>query len=1348
MSFSSLSVENGLSQNSALAIAQDKQGFIWIGTRTGLNKYDTRNFTIYKNIPDNKKSISDNYIMSLLGDSKGNLWIGTINGLNRYDAMHDNFEQIKHSDTGVSRLTHNTINCIYEDSKHRLWIGTDNGLNLLTDAAQLRFSSFFYAGSPQSSIGLNIHSVFEDSEGVLWLGTTTGLYKVNVQNGTYHHEAFRHDANNPNTISSDIINTILEDQAHNFWIGTLHDGLNLMDRKTGTFTHFLHDNKNENSLTNDNVRKLTLDNQGNMWVGTQDGLGIMQRGGKSFVSHRHDPEDKSSLSQNSIYSIFKDNVGSMWVGTFFGGANTVYSNAFTLYQNTRAATSISNNVISSIVEDELHDLWVGTEGGGLNHFDRKANIFTNYKTVPNDSTSLTSNLVKVVYIDKTKNIWIGTNGGGLCRFDKATGRFKRHVNVQQKNKDAVSGTEVITLLEDSHQRLWIGTLSGLTYLENKNGSYDLRTSPASFPIVNSGIHYLFEDTQKRLWIGTASGFFILKENATQPTYYAGLNTADKTSQPAFINCIQQDSKGRIWMGTELGGLALFDEATQKLEYFTEKNQLASNNVFGILEGADGDLWISTSNGLSRFNTEKKTFKTYTSGDGLAGNQFNNNSFLKDSRGEFFFGGYNGISAFFPERIESNNYVAPMTITGLRLFNKPIAIGGEDGLLNQNINFTKDITFSYDQNVFTLDFALLNFIKNGKNKYLYKLDKFDKDWNETSASFATYTNLPPGSYTFLVKGANNDGVWSEPTSLHIQVLPPFWRTWWAYFIYILFIAAIVFMVTRFFFLRALVKKEEVLHQSKLGFFTNVSHEIRTHLTLIMAPVDKLLETQQKDSFAKQQLTHVKNNANRLLKLVSELMDFRKAETNNLQLHVAKHNLVAFLEDIYTSFQELSLVKNIKTSFIYPSENIPLYFDQEQLEKVFFNLLTNAFKFTPEGGNILMNLELKNNNVIITVTDNGRGIAPEFQDKLFNNFFQVADHGKQNTGYGIGLALAKNIVELHKGTITVESEPATAEKPGRTCFTVTLLQGNQHLSEALLAPASTNPVTEISSEKNYVTNKIDTNLADSSTEKPYTILICEDTAELRQLIQETFQQQYQVIVTENGLQGWEQAIEQIPDLIISDVMMPEMDGFTLCSKLKTDERTSHIPVILLTAKSSQSDQVSGLETGADMYLTKPFSTKVLELNVRNLLAGRERMRKRYSRQVIPTIEADENIEPSVETITEPASYANPIDQEFLDKMLALVEEYMDDPEFGVAMLTRKVAMSAPILYKKLKAVTGMSVNDFVKSLRLKKAAELLAQKKFTVYEVAYAVGYNDRKYFSKEFKKVYGKTPSEYIGEEEV
>jgi ligand-binding sensor domain-containing protein/signal transduction histidine kinase/DNA-binding response OmpR family regulator len=1316
LAFNHLTVEHGLVNYSVLSLTQDAQGFMWLGTHMGLNRYDGTHFRLYKSDAKDSTTLTSNYITALFTDSKQTLWVGTTAGVDRYKPHEDAFERIP-----INGSRAGAVYSFFEDRKGNLWIGSSKGLHLLTDRKQKTFRSFHTSDGLAGNL---VRAIFEDHEGHLWIGTNNGLTKMINQNGRFQFETYRHTEGEPGNLSADFITTIAEDGQHRLWIGTQNAGVNLYDPATNSFTAITHA---PSGLVNNYIRKILLV-KGRIWVGTQEGLSIIDPSTRAVTSYQHDAANKKSLSQNSIHSLFEDGNGSVWVGTYFGGVNVTYSSttSFRTYQNNEKESSLSNNVVSSIVEDGDHNLWIGTEGGGLNYFNRETGIYTIYKNRLNDATSLSSNLVKVVYLDQDGNVWVGTHGGGLNVLDRKTNRFRRYL--YQKNDAATFASEFTSLQEDAYGRFWVVGNTGLRVFQKKGTDLQPLSLPSVAPALprNMNAAVLFQDAAQNVWIGATPGLFKLEGNTVRV-----IDTAFN------VNCMVEDPDGVLWLGLSYGGLARYDAKTGKLVRYTENRDFLNTNVVGILTDVKGHLWMSTDNGLVKFTPQQNHFQTYTLSDGLAGNEFNYNSYLRDSRGELFFGGFNGITSFLPDNIETNSYTAPVVFTGLKLFNNDVSLNDQNNLLKENISFAKELVFNYNQNVFTIEFALLNFIKSGKNKYAYRLAGFDNGWNEVTTSSATYTNLPSGTYTLWVKGANNDGIWSQPTSIRIRILPPFWLTWWAYCIYAITFAAILFLIVRFFFLRELLKKEDELHQVKLNFFTNISHEIRTHLTLIMAPVEQLLRQKEKASFDYLQLAQVKSNADRLLRLVSELMDFRKAETENLQLQVARYNLIPFLQDIYTSFRELSLAKDIKISFLHDTEESPLYFDREQLEKVFFNLLINAFKFTPKGGRIVLQVEQTEKQVRISVRDNGRGIAPQYLNKLFTNFFQIADHGVQNTGYGIGLALSKHIVELHKGIISVESEPATEAAEGFTLFTVTLLRGNKQFDGTGFLQDAATPVLVAATESNQPEPILVPTPAEDKQVKPLTIFVAEDNTELRALIRERFTGQYNVFAFENGRQAWEAAIEQLPDLIISDVMMPEMDGFALCHRVKTDERTSHIPFILLTAKSAQGDQISGLETGADVYLTKPFSTRVLELNVRNLLATKERMRQKFSRQLVEAPGKEISVEATMEE-----NGMGTIDKEFLNRVVQIVDKHMDDPEFGVEMLSRKVAMSAPVLYKKIKAVTDLSVNEFVKSLRLKKAAELLLQKQTTVYEVAYAVGYNDRKYFSREFKKQFGQTPSEY------
>lgn len=1324
LSFRQLTVEDGLSQSAVMSITRDSRGFMWYGTRYGLNRYDGVRFKVYKSTPGDKTTIPDNIVNALLTDYEGTLWVGTSAGLCRYNDRTDAFERVY-----LPNADDCYVSYIYEDNRHRLWAGTDYGLFVLTDKSKNQFIRPYEHVALLATKGNMVRCIYQTRNGHLWAGTSKGLIEAlpNGQCNIYIHT----DA--PGSLKADYITSLAEDREGRLWIGTLHDGLSFMEAN-GRIIPFLQPGS---TPANNNIRKIMRAGDGRLWAGTQDGLNIINPATGEATFYRHDPDIKTSLSNNSIHSLYQDAAGTVWIGTYHGGINLLYScnTPFQVYQNNRLPSSISNNVISSITAGNPQQLWIGTEGGGLNLFHAATGNFTCYSNKPGDTTTISSNLIKVVYKDHEGQIWIGTSyGNGLNRYLPNTGSFQR-IALDKQVRETVSFDEILALQQTADGTLWIGAQSGLTILrKDASGHYLSRTiaSHLNARLPNKNIHALFEDAQHRLWIGTSGGLCVYTPATDALISYTKKEGDSTRLQSDAINCITQDSKGNIWAGTFYGGLSRLSRQTGRITTFSDKTGLPNNNISGILEDNEGNLWLSTDNGLARFNPEQGTCKTYTISDGIAGNKFSNNAFFKDADGQLYFGGNNGLTAFYPGRLQTNTLAAPIQFTTLKLTGNTVRINDNSKLLTADISYTPSLRFTHDQSNFTIEYALLNFIKPEKNRYAFMLEGIETQWNYTSNTSATYTNLPAGHYTFLVKGANNDGIWSAaPARMSITILPSVWKTWYAYTLYLLLAVAITFLILRFFWLRALYRREHDLQQFKLNFFTNISHEIRTHLSLISGPVEKLLQTTH-DNRQHKQLEHVKSNADRLMHLVGELMDFRKAETNNLPLYVTRENLVSFAGDVYQAFADMAAMHHITTRFTSSQPHIEAYFDKRQMEKVIFNLLSNAFKFTPDHGTITLHIEEQAQQILIRVQDNGKGIAPEHLQKLFSNFFQIHDETSSNTGYGIGLALSKSIVELHKGTLTVASTPATLQHPGSTCFTVTLLKGNAHFTAGQLQTESTShlqlqPIQPVQPSGN----------TSSASEHLPVLLLVEDNAELRAFIEESLQQSYQVTSCTNGREGWEKATELIPDIIISDVMMPEMDGFTLCRQLKTDVRTSHIPVILLTAKAAHDHQITGLTNGADIYLTKPFSMQVLELHAHNMIAGREALRRQIHRQLENS--AGNNTHA---TIAAPSGL-NPTDEVFLQQVIAVVENQMDNPELSVGMLAEKMAMSAPVLYKKLKALTDMTVNDFMKSLRLKKAALLLLEGRLNVSEVAYAVGFNRRKYFSEEFKKMYGQTPTEYM-----
>ena len=1324
--FKHLNVENGLSQSSVLSIAQDARGFIWFGTRFGLNKYDSQSFKIYNYEKGNKKSLSaSSYLSSILSLKNGSLLIGTFGGLNKYNEKDDNFDRYLHDDSVPTSLSSSSINCIYQDKKNRVWVGTGNGLNLLTDTTKYRFKHFLYNKNQREQV----YTITEDHNGTLWLSTSSGLMNMRINGGKVIFKYFKSYSDELNKAVDNHVTTMVEDRENNLWIGTKQTGVSKLNLSTEQITNYKYSSLNPQGITSNNVRKIMLDREGKLWIGTLHGINIYNPATKSFSTLQNEPENPASLSQNSVYDIYQDRQGIIWVGTYYGAVNMVYPNytPFKVYRSTTTPNGLSSNVVSAIMEDQYQNLWIATEGEGINYYDRKNSTFTRYKNDPNNPASLSANLVKSVIRDKNNKIWIGTHYGGLNLFKPETKSFVRYTS-RTNDTSTLSSDEITVVFEDSFGRFWVGTNRGLNSFNTQTGKF-IRNRINGLA---DAVLYIFEDGKRTLWVATNSGLYQLKNGTDKFARRVAANP--EILKYNEISCITENKTGYLLIGTIRNGLFKLHPEKHQYKRITIQDGLPSNAIMGILEDDFQNLWITTDKGLCKYNRVLNTFKIYNTKDGLPGNEFNYKSFLRDSRGQFFFGGLSGMVSFYPDQIKENKTTPPVIFTGLKLFNKPVSLNSKDGLLKQNISTIKSITFESHQNVFSIDFTVLNFIKSTKNRFAYKLEGFEKNWNYVDIPSASYTNLSPGNYTLTVKGSNNDGLWTkEASTLQIKILPPFYRTWWAYLFYFCAFAAISFVFIRYLLIKAVLKKEKEINEHKLEFFTNISHEIRTPLTLIVGPLDKLIENAKDDPALNRDLQPIKNNAHRLMNLVTELLDFRKAESGKMTLHVSPGNVVKFCREIFLAFQNMAISKNIDYSFETNQTELELYFDKVQMEKVLFNLLSNAFKFTPTNGKISLKINQENQFIQIQVSDNGKGIPLENQAGLFSNFYQA--NATTTIGTGLGLSLSKSIIELHRGHITFQSSPKSNNDFGATTFTVSLKKGKAHFNE-----------DDFITDYVYYDHALNYNieaipdkqsLVDQNQQEPlpvahkkYSILLVEDNQDVRAFIKNALSGIYTIYESENGAMGLELALEVIPDLIISDVMMPVMDGLELCRKLKTDERTSHIPVVLLTARSAYVHQINGFEHGADAYIMKPFNLKILELNVQNLLSARETIKQKFA-QVI-------RLEPKNMVI-------NTTEQNFLGKIIQVIEDRIADPDFDVPTLSSEIGMSQPVLYKKIRALTDLSVNDFIKSIRIKRAAQLLKQGAGNISEIAYSVGFNDRKYFSSEFKKHFGKTPSEFMGE---
>jgi signal transduction histidine kinase/DNA-binding response OmpR family regulator/streptogramin lyase len=1081
------------------------------------------------------------------------------------------------------------------------------------------------------------------------------------------------------------------------------------------------------------------DLKGNLWIGTREGLYKFDKERKVFTLYQHDPTDSASLTDNNIISLLIDRAGALWLTTSMG-IDKVDPNQKpfgVLRPNPLDPRSLSHRRISAICEDKSGTVWIGTMGGGLNVFDKKTNTFSHFRHDPKNGNSLRSDMVSAILEDSDGNLWIG-NGEVLSVFNHKEKNFT-HTYLHHPFLPTNMWPSVFTIYEDRQQVLWLGTNNGMMSLDRKTG----RTKHYPYDPDNpEGISdywalAILEDSKGNLWIGAGSQalnkferqtgkFFHFKHSSRKPGSIAS-NT---------VSSIYEDSKGNLWFGTGEGGLCRFDHATATFINYTEKQGLAGNAIYSIAEDNQGYIWLGTNNGLSRFSSATETFTNYDADDGLQSKLFTSlytdGACFKGKDGRLYFGGTSGLNAFDPEAIRSNPYVPPVVITQFRLFDKPLPGKSE----------ANEISLDYDQNFFSLEFAALNYTNPGKNQYAYQLEGVNKDWVSAGTNrLASFTNVAPGSYRFKVKGSNNDGLWNNyPTTLAIIIHPPFWRTWWAYTLYaLLFVTGLVLArreVVRRERLRADLKINQLesdklreLDSLKSHFFANISHEFRTPLTLIQGTVTKL---EKEDAFPGRQVDYrlIERNADRLLQLINQLLDLSKLEAGKLDLHPKPGELTVFLKILAASFASLYQSKHIAYSYDLPEEPLHVRFDADKLEKIVVNLLCNAYKFTPAGGEVTFSARVSEKDatyckVHLTISDSGIGIPAEQLPRVFDRFYQAdASATRDYEGTGIGLALVKELVDLHGGIISVES----SQEKGTTFF-VRLPLG--------LTPAPTSREDELL--PGPFTQKVNS-LPDAQYEEDQAlsgkkvqeqavqVLVVEDNTELRRFLTQNLLREYTVLEAENGLKGYEQAIRTIPDVIISDVMMPGLDGVSLCGKLKTDERTSHIPFILLTAKADVESRLQGLSTGADDYLTKPFNLEELQLRIRNLLESRNRIQERFGKQI--------HLDPQQIPVTS-------TDERFLQRVLSLMEANLSDTSFDVEAFSKEIGLSRTHLHRKLTALTGQAPNEFIRTFRLKRAASLLRQQHGNVSEIAYAVGFSTLNYFTKCFKDLYGVTPSEYV-----
>jgi signal transduction histidine kinase/ligand-binding sensor domain-containing protein/DNA-binding response OmpR family regulator len=1324
---------NGFSQSSVIAIHQDLQGQMWFGTRDGLNRYDGSNITVFRNNPKDTLSICNNDILSIEGDKTGNIWVGTYNGLNCYNPVTNIFKHYLHGNA-ANTLSNNTIWNIKE-IKNEIWIATAGGLSIFNKTTQ-KFTSVFHNSKNNLSIPNNfVLSIYETKKGAIWIGTSKGLCRlINRKGDTFSFKQY-YTLNNESVYVQDI----KEDYLGNLWVATKTNGLLKLDPTSKKLLSF---SVNQNQINTD-VRTLDFDKKGVAWVGTYEGVSTIQNDG-SIQKVYNNPDRKTSFGK--IKSVFTDKKGSVWIGSYYNGISIWDEsiNNFTNLNQNSGTSALSYDVVSSLAADVNKNIYIGTEGGGITILDKKTE--TTHFLSASTRSELSGNSIKSMYLSEKGVLWIGTFSDGLSAYD---------VNSKQFINSTIS-SDLTKLLKESgvyvikkgrkNDILWLGTFGkGLIRYDTSNKTYQIigNDNYSDNFLSNNRIRTLLIDKKDNIWIGTQSGLNCINLNDFDNSNYRVKHYFfdNKVLSGDDILTLFQDSQNRIWAGTKAKGLYLFTGKD-----FKRINFIAGNSpitaIHSISEDSKNNLWLSSNYGIIKYNPTRNVIIVYNQKDGIISNEFNDNANLVIDSHKFYMGGPMGVTYFDSDRIAVNGYSPQVLLTDFKVKNKSVIVNDDQDILGKSITYTKSLTLSYDKANISINFSTPNFINSTNNHYAYRLVGLENNWTTTTNTEVAYTIQKPGTYIFEVRGANNDGVWNKfPTSLEIIVKPAPWLSGWAFFLYFLIIGAALYGLIWIIQSKENLKKELELEYleaeidkentvAKIQFFTNISHEFRTPLTLILGPLQQILSNYTGTNSMYKKLLVIESSANHLLSLINRLMDFRKFENNQFILESAEGNIVKFLKEIFLSFTEYAKDGNYTYTFNTSDDEILVYYDRYKLERVFYNLISNAFRYTPKGGVISINIKKGDGDILIEVEDSGVGISKENIDKIFDLFFEIPMHNNveinYNKGTGIGLSIVKNIVDLHKGRITVENKSTNG-----AIFNVKLPLGKDHLSENEILKdfKISDDLSLYTSQLRLAEIKEDEDINDLDlTNGKLTILIVEDHKVLRSFMKNLLKETYNVIAAENGVKGLKKALKYVPDLIVSDVVMPEMAGTELCAKIKENIKTSHIPVILLTSRSSLVYKIEGLESGADDYISKPFDLVEFKLKIKNLLNSAQRLKSKFS--------SDGNFLASEITFSS-------LDEQLLKKAFKIVEENIANEQFDIQLFSSELGVSRTMLFTKIKAWTNFTPNEFIHEIRMKRAAYFLEQNKMNISQISYKVGFNNPKYFSKCFQKKYGETPSQYM-----
>lgn len=1320
--FSNISIADGLSQLNVTCIFQDKQGYLWMGTKYGLNKFNGKVFEVYHHHPSVEGSISNDQIGCIAEDKEENIWVGTANGLNKLDKRRSVFRRYYPFNT--QKNNHNMVFALCIDNNDDLWIGTQQGIYTIDKQTNL-LKPYFIKGLTNTAV---TKIVVKNNR--MYVGTNSaGFFIFDMRKKTVIK--IFHPSSTGYGIPSEYVKDICIDKKGNIWVGSYQDGIAIISPNFKSIRKIT----TAEGITDNHIRRIVESPNGYIWVATYNGLNIINP--RTYKITVYNSGRMGNLSHYSLFDIFFDRTNTAWIGTYAGGVDYIGTSSHLFdYFNPSQMLRTDLGILGPAVEKESV-VYICSEGGGLISFNLNTKHINHYG-LPHNRFDKKDN-IKTILLDG-RYLLCGTGVGQIYLFNPSSHSFE--LKYQNENNrpiyyigKSISGNYIVG---------GISSKKGFSII-----SSDWKSSIISeFYVKGKGkIHFrdvlaVYEISRNVFLIGTKNeGLFYFDNNKHI------LKNFDQCG--LSINSILKDSKGHYWIGSADAGLCELILPQGRVMSYNEKNGLKSNYVCKVLGGTDNTIWFSTLNSISKLDLRTSKISNYGRESGLMVDEFTQCAGIRLQDGRFLFAGNNGFEVFNPKDIIPNKNIPPIVINRLLLNNTIVVPGGEDGILSEDISFQKKIKLKYNQTNITIEYCALNYIFNSRNEYMYKLEGFDRDWNKVgNRCTAFYTNIPPGNYIFKVKGSNNDGVWNEnPATLEIEVLTPPWRSWWAYFVYITFIIVVGALIFRYYNERRklqsdirLKKLESDIHekyyQDRNRLFTSFSHELRTPLTLIKAPLEDIMKRGDIDDDLKVKTTLMLRNTKRMMSLVNNLMDLQKNESGQLKLHISKYDITKLADESVKAFHDLAMLRNINLVLNLPSGSIFSWFDWEQMEKVYFNILSNAFKYTPNDGLITVCLDEKGMDavnkiipaecktfhntcikyIIGSIKNSGSHINNDDLKKIFLPFYQSSESSKSKPGSGIGLSLSSAILALHHGILWAEND-----SEGVSFNFVMPTDKSLYPKDSIIEDTETKVVdftVEMPDENDF-----------KAVEKTHrhTILVVEDSWDMNKYITSSLIDKYNVVQAKNGEEGLKKAVSIIPDLIITDVMMPKMDGIELTKELKSNIDTSRIPIIMLTAKTTDNDIKTGLMTGADDYIIKPFESTILRLRVDNLINTREKLKEKYAQDF---------------SLASLGFDMTPVDERFMQTLYKILMDNIDNSDMNLDSFCRSLGLSKSNCYRKIKHITGMSPNEFIRKFRLDTAAKMLKETDKSITDIYLAVGFSSPAYFSNCFRAQFGMSPTEY------